>query len=150
GQLLAYLQDQLFQGGLCATSVVRGTGAVGPIDAIEATAFGPLHPGGDRGSADAELPSDGAERPARANGGYHGPATLLLTLCLLMEFPRSGSLIGGIVAPSVQDVLAPDCSGRIGTCPMRERFMTPEQLPADWRRILAAEFDEPYFEDLSA
>ena len=27
--------------------------------------------------------------------------------------------------------------------------MTPEQLPADWRKVLAAEFDKPYFADLA-
>src|SRR5262245_39789577 len=26
--------------------------------------------------------------------------------------------------------------------------MTPEQLPSDWRRVLAGEFSRPYFEDL--
>jgi hypothetical protein len=53
--------------------VVRGTGALGPIDAIEATPFGPLHPQGDGGDADPELPSDGAQRLARANGGLPSP-----------------------------------------------------------------------------
>ena len=28
--------------------------------------------------------------------------------------------------------------------------MTPEQLPADWRKVLADEFAKPYFEDLCA
>jgi uracil-DNA glycosylase len=28
--------------------------------------------------------------------------------------------------------------------------MTPKQLPADWRKILADEFKKPYFEDLTA
>jgi uracil-DNA glycosylase len=28
--------------------------------------------------------------------------------------------------------------------------MTPEQLPADWRNVLAGEFDKPYFKDLCA
>jgi uracil-DNA glycosylase len=28
--------------------------------------------------------------------------------------------------------------------------MTPEQLPADWRKVLAGEFDKPYFKDLCA
>jgi uracil-DNA glycosylase len=28
--------------------------------------------------------------------------------------------------------------------------MTPEQLPADWRKVLADEFDKPYFKDLCA
>jgi uracil-DNA glycosylase len=34
--------------------------------------------------------------------------------------------------------------------PQGETTMTPEQLPADWRKVLADEFDKPYFKDLCA
>ena len=59
---------------------VRGRGAVGPIDAVEALVLGPLDPEGDGGDADAELAGHFAERPALADGGYHGSTTLALTL----------------------------------------------------------------------
>ena len=90
-QFAADVQDQILQGGIGPAGVVRGTGTVGPVDAVEALAFGPLHPEGDGGDADAESASDGAPGLACADGGYQGTTALGLTLCLLTGLPPSGS-----------------------------------------------------------
>jgi hypothetical protein len=87
------LQDEILQGGIGAPGVVRGGGAIGPIDTAEALAFAPLDPEGDGGDANAEVAGDFAERLAFADGGYHGPTTLGLTLCLLMGLPLQGSVL---------------------------------------------------------
>ncbi len=53
---------------------------------------GPLNPVGDRGDTDAEPASDDTQRLTAADGSYHVSATLLLTLCLLMDLPHEGSV----------------------------------------------------------
>ena len=42
------------------------TRAIGPIDAIQPLAFGPLDPVGNRGDADSELAGDGTQATGRA------------------------------------------------------------------------------------
>jgi hypothetical protein len=63
---------------------VRHAGAVGPSDAIKTLASDTLDPASDGGNAHAELAGHVPQRLALADGGYHGPTTLLLPLCLLM------------------------------------------------------------------
>jgi hypothetical protein len=65
---------------------------VGPIDAIQTLASGTPDPASDGGNTHAELASDASQRLALADGGYHGPTTLLKTLCLLMGLPRNESV----------------------------------------------------------
>ena len=107
GQFAPCHENQILQGDIGAAGLVRGVRAVGPIDVIEALALGTLDPVRNRGDADSELTGDGTQGPATADSGYHGPATLDLTLCLLMGFPPDGSVFGGIIALG--------CSGSIGT-----------------------------------
>jgi hypothetical protein len=72
--------------------MVRGTGAIGPIDAVEALPSGALDPGGDRGNTDAEASCDGTQCLPSSDGGYHVSAALLLTLCLPIELPHERSV----------------------------------------------------------
>jgi hypothetical protein len=92
-QVLADLQDQVLHGGLGAAGLVRAARAVGPIDAIQALAFGPLDPVRHGGNADAEPPGNGMQGLAATGGGDHGSPPLRLTLCLLMGLPCDGSLL---------------------------------------------------------
>jgi len=94
GQFTPDLQDQILQGGIGAAGPVRRVRVVGPIDAIQALPFGPLDPGGHRGTPDAEGVGHGTQRLATADSAHPGPATRGLTLCLLMELPPDGSDLG--------------------------------------------------------
>ena len=81
-QLLAQADDQVFDAG-------RGGGgrapptprSIGPIDAVEALAVGPVDPNLDRPQADPELAGHGAQGLALAHGGHQGPALLLEVFC---------------------------------------------------------------------
>ncbi len=92
GQVCPSLQNQILQGGICSSGLVRRTGAIGPINAVQPLPGGPLNPVGDRGDTDAEPASDDTQWLTAADGSYHVSATLLLTLCLLMELPHEGSV----------------------------------------------------------
>jgi hypothetical protein len=94
GQVAAGLHHQFLHGGIGAASLVRGVRVVGPIDAIQTLAFGPLHPEGHRGDSDTEPAGDGTQRLTTADGGYQGTTPLGLTLCLLMGLSPDGSALG--------------------------------------------------------
>jgi hypothetical protein len=87
-QIFPRLRDEILQGSCCPLAMAWRTRAIGPIDAVQALAFGTLDPEGNRGNTDTELTSDGTKRQASSNGSYHVSATLLLMLCLLIELPH--------------------------------------------------------------
>ena len=94
GQLAACLQDQVLQGGSGATGLVRGTRAVREVHPIQPLALGLLDPVCHRRHPHGELLSYCTQRLATPDRGYHGFPTLDVTLCLLMEKPRDGSVFG--------------------------------------------------------
>ena len=94
GQGVAGLQDQILHGRVRAACLAWGARAIGPVDAIEALAFGPLDPVRDGGHADAELTGNGTQGLAAPDGGDHGSTPLRLSLFLLMGFPRDGAVLG--------------------------------------------------------
>ena len=57
-QVLPELENQGFQVGVGAAGVVWDRGPVGPIDAVEALAFGASHPAENGGRGDTELQSN--------------------------------------------------------------------------------------------
>jgi len=94
GQLTARLQDQILQEGIGATGLVRGTRAIREVHPIQPLALGPLDPVCHRRHLHGELLGYRTQRLAPPDRGYHGFPTLDLTLCLLMELPRNGSVLG--------------------------------------------------------
>src|SRR5262249_4724856 len=75
-QVFSDPQDQGFQVGVGATRVMRCRRPIGPIDPVEAWAFGASDPAEDRGRADTELLSYLVERAAPTHGGHHSVAAL--------------------------------------------------------------------------
>src|SRR5262249_37477722 len=118
GERAAGLQDALLHGGVAAPGLVRHAGPVAPLDAVQPLSGGTLHPQGHGGNADAEPGGDAAQRLPLADGGYHGATALRLTLCWLIELLPKGSVLGRLWPSAVRDVLALNCSGRIGPCPV--------------------------------
>jgi len=92
-QVLPHLEGQGFQVGVGAAGVVWRRGSVGPIDTVEALAFGPSHPTKDGSGTDRELEGDLVERSSAAHSGNHVATTLDQAIVLSMRFSFEDRLL---------------------------------------------------------
>ena len=83
-QLATHGEDLLLDGGLGSVRVTWGPRTIGPIDAIQPLAFGPLDPVMNCVRAHAELAGDLAERSPSSDGSDHGATAGGLTVSLVM------------------------------------------------------------------
>jgi hypothetical protein len=86
-QLVAHLQDQVFDAGLGSLGGVRDPRAIRPIDPVEPLALGVANPAVDGAWAHLEVACDLLLRLAPAHGLNHGPAAGEFPVDLLMVHP---------------------------------------------------------------
>jgi hypothetical protein len=86
--------------------VVRGTGAVRPVHAIEALALGPLDPVDHGADTHTEATRDGTKGLVLTNGSYHLATPLGGTVCLLMKYSSGDSFSATVV------LHCSECTGR--------------------------------------
>jgi hypothetical protein len=117
GQIPPSLHHAIFYGSRRAVRCVWSGRSIRPIDPIQTLAFGPLDPEGYRDDANVELLRHRSQRLSTADRRYHVPTPLQLTFCLLKAFLRA-KMFEDNLASTVRDVVAQNCSGGCGTCPV--------------------------------